>query len=344
VGIPLFGNVMISGRGPEVAISADGVILHGVGEGAAASNIGEFIAVDPSGSVTRVDPSWTGAILNNTSIDLSPNGSTAVFSLLSESRTGGDVYLKPFPIGAPIRFTFEGTLNARAVWSPDGRRIAWISDRGSRTGIWWRNADGTGEPEWLELDERNVFEVRFTRDGEWMLYRTDDVAPGRGDIYAKRLRGDTATIAIAVTEAEETSPAVSPDGKWIAFAVRFGAAKEVVVRPFPDIEKGRTQVSVGGGVEPLWSADGSRLYYRQLAAGRVIAAEVTTTGGFQVTGRTVVLETPPNSLLDNDDSRQYTLMPNGKDLLMIRRVSVDTAAPTLSGLVLREHALPGRRK
>ncbi|MBA2291781.1 MAG: serine/threonine-protein kinase [Gemmatimonadales bacterium] len=344
VGIPLFGNVMISGRGPEVAISPDGVILHGVGEGAAASNIGEFIVVDPSGTVTRVDSSWNGAFLNNTTIDLSSDGSNAVFSLLSESRPGGDVYLKPFPIGAPIQFTFDGTLNARPVWSPDGSRIAWISDRSGRTGIWMRNADGSGVPEWIEVDERNVFEVRFTADGEWLLYRTDDVAAGRGDIYAKRLRGDTATIVVAATEAEETSPIVSPDGKWIAFAVRFGAVKEVVVRPFPDVEKGRTQVSVGGGVEPLWSADGSRLYYRQLTAGKVIAADVSTTGGFRVTGRTVVLETPQNSLMDNDDSRQYTLMPNGKDLLMIRRLSVDTAAPVLSGLVLREHALPNPGK
>ena len=168
-----------------------------------------------------------------------------------------------------------------------------------------------------------------------MLYRTDDVAAGRGDIYARRLGGDTTTIPIAVTDAEETSATVSPDGHWIAYAMRIEATKEVVVRPFPNIDAGRVQVSMGGGAEPLWSTNGRTLFYHNGVTGEVLSAEMTPDGTFPVSGRSVRFQSAPREYLDNDDTRQYALMPDGSGFVMIRRVR-RPAESAATRLILRE--------
>jgi hypothetical protein len=151
--------------------------------------------------------------------------------------------------------------------------------------------------------------------------------------------GDTTPVVVAATDAEETSPTVSPDGKWIAFAARIGAIKEIVVRPFPDVSGGRVQVSVGGGTEPVWSADSRHLYFRQPTEGRFWLADLQLDGDLRVVGRTLISETVPGSLLDNDDSRQYSLMPDGSGLLVIRRLRA-IASQGSNHLMLREQALP----
>ncbi len=341
VDVPAFGGVSIGPWGPDLVVNREGTVLHLIGGGNATSDLGEFVVIGREGEVRRVDSAWSASFLNNTTAELSPDGRRVVFSLVDPASAAGDgvIYTKPFPVGPATPFSFDGTVNVRPVWSPDGRKVAWLSNRDGKLEAWQRNADGSGEPERIAADARNLFEIRYSPDGQWLLYRTDDVAAGRGDIFARRVTGDTTPVVVAATDAEETSPAISPDGRWVAFTARIGTIKEIVVRPFPEVSGGRVQVSVGGGTEPVWAGDSRHLYFRQATAGRFWLAELQFEGGLRVLERTLVSETVPGSLLDNDDSRQYSLMPDGSGLLVIRRLRAGQVE-SLNHLMLREHALP----
>ena len=100
--------------------------------------------------------------------------------------------------------------------------------------------------------------------------------PGR--IGARRFR----TVPIATTPATELQPALSPNGKWVAYVSNEAGLNEVFVRPFPNADAGHWQVSNGGGGSPVWSADGKELYFLS-GSNRLIAAEIGPGPKFSVT-------------------------------------------------------------
>ena len=128
-----------------------------------------------------------------------------------------------------MRLTFDPYSDGSPVWSPDGRRIFFSSTRagGSATAaanVYGQAADGTGQ---AELDDRK-------------------------------------TTPLIHTAFDEQNPEISPDGRWIAYqsndsGVAFGGL--IYVRPFPAVDSGRWQVSIGGGSRPMWARSGRELFY-----------------------------------------------------------------------------------
>ena len=144
--------------------------------------------------------------------------------------------------------------------SPDGKWVLFTlrtndleANRG-RTDLWIVGSDG-GAPRQLTSHPAGDSGGRWSADGAWLVYRTDDLAAGSGDVLALNLR-DSSTVTVAATQFEETGPELSPDGRWIAYASNRSGRKEVYVRPFPAADGGLWQVSVNGGSEPRWSRDG----------------------------------------------------------------------------------------
>jgi eukaryotic-like serine/threonine-protein kinase len=339
-GTPVAAGIAVAERGPELAVGSEGVILEGVGGAGSFSNRTQLVVVGLDGSTRLVDSSWSGVFANNSRLDLSPDGRRILFSLLKPDGVETALFVKPYPEGAATRFSAMGVMSGRAVWSPDGQRIAWVVvGEDGKAEVWQQAADGSGRPAPLVQDPRGVYEVEFSPDGKWLLYRTDDVAAGSGNIYARRTSGDTTTIPVATSDAEETSPAISPDGHRVAYAARIGAIKEIIVRPFPEVDAGRVQVSHGGGTEPLWSHDGGTLYYRNPSRGQILAARMGPRGDFPGEGRRVVFQSPIREYWDNDDTRQYSLTPDGKGFLLMRRIR-SAAGSSPMHLILREHVVP----
>jgi hypothetical protein len=89
------------------------------------------------------------------------------------------------------------------------------------------------------------------------------------------LQGDRLPIPYLITAANERSPEFSPDGAWIAYTSDPTGADEVYLRPYPGPGEA-TQVSIGGGREPLWSHDGRTIYYR--GGGHVMSVSVSRQG------------------------------------------------------------------
>jgi len=340
--IQLPGNVTMGPIGAALTMNRDGTLLYVTGGGPPPARKVELVRVGPEQRPTVV-PGTTGLeIDNNSIIEVSPDGRSVLLSVSSgqANRAGTHLITVSLESGASTRLTHDDAANIRATWSPDGRRILWISNR--RAGhfeAWSRAADGVGDPELLVSEPRDVYEIVLSPDGEWLVYRTDDLADGHGDIYARRLAGDTTVVPIAATAAEETAPEISPDGRWITYSERSGETREIVVRSFPDASRVRVQVSSGGGSEPRWAPDGRALIYRKAGSNQLVFATVTTEGGLRVVSEAKV-DLDNGRYLNNYDEHQWDVFPNGRDLLLARLVGEDAAPATPLRLIFEERTIP----
>jgi serine/threonine-protein kinase len=272
--------------------------------------------VDRAGGVTPVPRGDSVRATGNGGLTLSPGGRALAFDQEDGVTGRSDIFIKSLPDGPLTRLTYESTQNIRPSWSADGSRVLWVSDRNGIQELWQQRADGSGTPEKVFGEQRPVFDGRWSPDGNWLVYRTDDLAAGAGDILALDLR-DSTTVTVAATQFEETGPELSPDGRWIAFASARSGRKEVYVRPFPDVERGQWQVSADGGSEPRWSADGRELFFWN-ARGEMVAASVALAPVFAVTGRTVLFG---GNWLRNDDSHFFDVLPDGSFIALRVNVS-----------------------
>lgn len=149
-------------------------------------------------------------------------------------------------------------------------------------------------------------------DGSELLYRVDDTRRAR-DIYVVSLAGgDRESRPFLTTDFDEFAPRFSPNGEWVAYVSNESGRDEVYVRQFPG-PGGRVMISDGGGEEPLWSRDGTRIFYRGLDV--VVAASVSFRGEPLVTARDTVAR---GSFLANRFHPMYDLAPDEKRLLMLQ--------------------------
>ena len=243
---------------------------------------------------------------------LSPDGKRIAVAMGAEGRS--DVLLYDLASGTPTRITNSGTQNDRPEWTPDGRRVLYRSDRGGPTAIWWQPADQSAPAApLLASPAHGFFEGVMAPDGKTLVYQVDDGGVTQADVMFRALEGDTASRPVAATRFAETQARVSPDGRWVAYVTDASGRSQVVVQPFPG-PGGQVQVSASGGAEPVWSRDGKRIFYRD---GRhVIAASVSTAGGFSVTGRSDLF--PDTYAFAATPHANYDVSPDGTRLLMVR--------------------------
>jgi hypothetical protein len=134
------------------------------------------------------------------------------------------------------------------------------------------------------MAKRSFYTVVLTPDSNTFLLRLS-TSPTADIVLAHR--GDTATVPLVASPAfQETSPALSPDGRWLAYTSDESGRNEVYVRPYPNVDAGRWQVSQAGGSSPHWSHTGRELFYENGAKALVATAvvpSVTFTVGAQVT-------------------------------------------------------------
>jgi eukaryotic-like serine/threonine-protein kinase len=240
---------------------------------------------------------------------LSPDGKLLAITIGTADHR--DIWVDELASGTRTRLTTEGLTNERPEWSPDGRRVLFRTDRGSRSAIWSRPADMSAEAApLLSGDRLDVFEGVLSPDARFLIYQVDTAG---ADIYYRAVAGDSAPRPIANnTAAIENMPRVSPDGRWITFVTNESGRDEVVVQPFPG-PGGRVQVSAGGGTEPVWSRDGRRLFYR--GSGKLMAAEIRSNPSFSVIARDTVLA--DSYVFATNPHANYDVFPDGTHFVFL---------------------------
>ncbi len=242
----------------------------------------------------------------------SPDGNRIAIGLLTQGTA--DIWMYDLRSQTLGRITTEGDVNDRAEWSPDGKRIIFRSNRGGPLALWSQPADGTGKAELVLRDPAaEIWEGVPTADGKSMIYRTGTI--GTADIWIRQLTGDTIRHPLATTPFTEWSGRPSPDGRWLAYESNETGDFQVYVRPM--VEGGaRQQISVDGGVEPVWSPDGTRLYYRH--NDEFMAATLGTKNGLAIVGRETLFK---GDYPVTTGHANYDVAPDGKHLLLLRPVS-----------------------
>jgi len=244
---------------------------------------------------------------------LSPDGHHVAVSRWTDiNQISRDVWILDLLQHTRTRLTFD-TSAGWPVWTPDGRRIAYQRAKS----VYWIPSDGSGAPDSLPTPAGQWFPAVFDPTGHTLLYHGIAAQGAKAEIGALTVGGGAAAPqrVLASGGFHNYNPSFSPDGRWVAYVSDESGRFEVYVRPYPG-PGGRWQVSLAGGTEPIWSATGREIFYRN--GDSVMTATVRTTGAFEVGVRTFLFEGPyhtvPNGIRDYDVTR------DGRTFVMLQPV------------------------
>ena len=242
---------------------------------------------------------------------LSPNGKMVAVDRLDPQSSKRDIWLHDLARGSEQRLTFADS-NFYPVWSPDSLRVAYT--RGGKVMV--KSADGTGQEEVLETT--GPLPQDWTRDGGFLISAQSNTNPKTSnDLWALPLSGGKAPrgkesakpVPLRETEFAEWHGRVSPDGRWLAYMSDESKRWEVYVVGFPSLN-GHWQVSVNGGLLPVWSRDGRELYFMG-SDNKLMAAAITPGAQFQAG----VPQPLFNVRIGASSNRSYDVSADGRFLI-----------------------------
>ncbi len=296
----------------DLAVSQAGTLVYAAGGGEGKQ---ELVWVTRDGKAQVVDPDWQGGVFQGPA--LSPDGKRLAVMRRPNAGASSDIWIKQLDQGPSIKLTFEGRENYAPAWTPDGRSVTFCSNAAGSFDLWTKRADGSAQPVRHRFHEkRALIGGSWSHDGKWLIFQTLPDAPGSGDILGARPGIDTVPVPLVATAFTETSPALSPDGRWLAYASNETNQAEIYVVPFPSANAAKWAVSSRGGTEPQWSHSGSELFYRD-GLGNLVAVEVKTTPTFSL-GRSTVLFPAGGFYSFPLVGPQYAMSPDDRRFLMIR--------------------------
>ena len=207
---------------------------------------------------------------------LSPDGQRLAVSQLDPQTQTNDVRLFDLARGTNMRFTFNPAHDTYPLWSPDGSRLVWSSNRGGGLNFYQKASSGAGQDETLWQSAYQKDAMDWSADGRFILYRETNPQTAF-DLWILPMEGERKPWPWLSTPASEGVGKFSPDGKWITYNSNESGRNEIYVQAFvpgAPASGGKWQISTQGGLQPHWRSDGRELYYRS-ADGNLMAVEVT---------------------------------------------------------------------
>jgi serine/threonine protein kinase/dipeptidyl aminopeptidase/acylaminoacyl peptidase len=292
----------------DFSVSENGVLAY-----QSSSRKAQLVWIDRSGKNLGVvgDPDAYAAIA------LSPDGKRALTSLFDADGRMSDIWL--FDLSRPnkSRLTFDPQSDGEAVWSPDGQRIVFTSNRGGNghSNLYITSANASGNDQKLLVADADDIPTDWSHDGQYILIMrwTKDHA----GIWLFRPTIDSEAKPLLWSAAFDQGTGVfSPNDRFIAYTTNESGRFEVFVQSFPPSDN-KWPVSSGGGVLPLWRHDGRELFYLTLD-GKVMSVDVKTDGPFE--------SGTPKELFQTDIQQgpglPYAVTPDGSRFLV--KAAADT--------------------
>jgi serine/threonine-protein kinase len=259
-------------------------------------------------------------------MSLSPDGKRVAAERIDSQTRSSDLWIFELAGGGRMRFTSDGATATSPVWSPDGNRIAFASDRSGHIGIYQKASSGVVDPELLFQSPDPMIPTGWSRDGRFLLGHT----LGQDHLWLLPLDQGIRQPFPLTSQFNEVGARFSSDNRWIAYRSNESGKFEIYVRPFHLSAAGSPSlgsewmISQGGGDGVRWRADRKELFY-MLPDGTVMSVEVLPTAvsgeaGFQVKVRAPLFKIPAAS-------RSWDVTPDGKQFLMPVPVGVTDPAP-----------------
>jgi Tol biopolymer transport system component len=258
---------------------------------------------------------------------ISPDGTKVALSPLIPP--GLDIYIWDLTRETLRRLTFGEGNNSLPIWTPDGKRIIFTSDREGNRGIYWKAADGTGEVEKLvSVPDKNLFAYCLSKDGKTLVVVETDSDYKKSDIGIVSMEGDHAVKLLLKEPHNETNPSISPDGKYMAYLSNEPGGAGIYVCPFPEVSKGKWQISGSDAEFARWSPDGRELYYNTKDA--IMAVSVETEPSLKPGKTRKLFRAHLESSAGTSPS--WDISPDGKRFLIVKWPERSGAAPPASTL------------
>ena len=241
-----------------------------------------------------------------------------------------DIWVHDVLQGTKTRLTYNPEADSHPVWSSDGDRIAFVSERGDSSQILIQTPDGSQEIQPVFTGPLDDPAPAWSRDGYYMAYQAIDEESGARDLWYMPLKDRNPPVRFTETPHDEALPQFSPDGRYLAYQSDESGTWEVYVTRFPS-GKDTRQVSFKGGIQPRWSYWSEELFYiRQ--DDNMMAVPVRTGRRFSM------LETPiklfKEEFLSSDPLQPaYDVTSDGQRFVVVRE-GVDT---TISKIVVVEN-------
>jgi serine/threonine-protein kinase len=292
----------------------------------AVSNTGTLAYLPGTVATSGVVPTWVKLdgtteplSLRAESTYLSPRLSPDGKRFLVSSQTGSrSLWLYDLGRGVVGPVTGDESNEFWAIWTPDGKGIVFNSQRGGDpANLWMQPGDRSSPPTQLATawGEAHQLPADMTRDGRTVIFVSNSGIEGNFDVHLLHLDGGLTISPLMETSADEIHPKLSPDNRWLAYSSNVSGRLEIYVEPYPGL--GATvRVSPNGGVEPLWSPSGDRLYYRSENGRRVFGVDVLGRDPLQFGAEELLFDgsfTPSIKW-----ARKWDIHPDGDRFLMLQ--------------------------
>ena len=281
-----------------------------------------------------------------TNVTFSPDGKRLAVSLTSGQPSNRDIWLVDAESGASSHFTIDPAVDATPIWSPDGKQVAFSSQRAGPYQIYAKPSVAAATVEdraLLPKPGTASIATDWSADGRFIAY-TRSGGPTGLDIWMLPLSGSREPFPLLETDAAEDNAAFSPDSRWIAYQSNESGRDEVYVRRVepprfsfgkPEGAGGPIRVSTNGGTQPRWRGDGSELFF--LAAdGSVMAAPMRLTGQASASAPRTIVPAAMTLVIRH----AYAVTKDGQRVLM---PVLDQRNPSAIAIIENWPAAVGRR-
>jgi serine/threonine protein kinase len=295
-----------------LALSDSGTLLYVSGRAAAASTERTLVWVDREGKEEALGAPPNPYLFPN----ISPDGTRVALTVGNPPEM--DIWIWDVIRKNLVKLTFHNSQVLTPIWTPDGKRIVYYSTHeGPDAGnIYWKAADGTGDPEKLATDpDRSLMPYSWSRDGKDLVMQ-EVVTQTNVDLSMLSMDSDRERKLLLQTEYVEGQPKISPDGQLMAYASDESGRAEVYVRRFPEVNKGKWQISTNGGSSPLWSPDGQELFY--LSEDNSVMTVAVQTSPMVTFGTPKTLFQSTNVGFTTGGGTPWDIHPDGKRFLMMK--------------------------
>ena len=271
---PIAEQIQTQGNPPAGVFSAseNGVLAYQTG-----SSVGGFTLTWFDRSGKQIGILGDSAIYGD--LELSPDGKRASVSI-SEAGKGRNIWIYDVARGLKTRYTFDASIDATSIWSPDGSRVAFNSNRKGHFDLYQNVSDGSSIEAPLLEDNLDKSPESWSPDGRFILFMSSGGSTGT-HLFVLPLTGDRKPVPFLKTEFNELYGRFSPDGRWIAYRSNESGMYEIYVAPFPG-PGGKRQISTAGGGFPRWRRDGTEIFYVALDNKLMVAAVNGKGSSFEV--------------------------------------------------------------
>ena len=260
---------------------------------------------------------------------LSPDGTRIAVTIREQQN---DIHVFDLNRGTLMRLASSSSVECCPIWTPDGRRIVFASERNGAANLYAQAADGSGSVERLTTGPDPQQPGWVAPDGSGIL--GSEISPTTaGDVVWFPLKASSSQSAASPSSSSSAPverlmqsaaidyfPEISPNGRFVAYQSNESGRDQVYVRPFPRVNDGVWPVSTGGGTRPAWAKNGRELFYLD-PTNALTAVPVQTSGATLVLGNAEKLfdtiQTGPYS------PRDYDVAPDKQFLTVSRNVLRD---------------------